>query len=57
MTTTMVEILENIVGTPQDDLQTTLLYLGAICISIIIVFFVVYLFKVIAGIISPDNRR
>jgi hypothetical protein len=53
----MFDILVSIVGEPQDDLQTELLYLGAICISVIVVFFVVYLFKVISGIISPNDRR
>lgn len=57
MTTSMYEILVSIVGEPQDDLQTEMLYLGAICISIIVVFFVVYLFKVISGLISPNDRR
>ena len=55
--TTMYEIIVSIAGTPQDDLQIELAYLGAISISVIIVFFVVYLFKVIAGIISPHDRR
>ena len=57
MTTSMYDILVSVVGTPQDDLQTEMLYLGAISISVIVIFFVVYLFKVIAGIISPHDRR
>lgn len=44
-------------GAPQDDLQSFLLYLSSICVSLIFIFFVLYIFKVMAGIINPSNYK
>lgn len=52
---TMYELMVEIVGVPADDIQKTLLYMGAICISVIIFFMIIWIFKVISGIIQPKG--
>lgn len=53
----MTSMIIDIVGMPQDDFQFFLVYLVSNCVSLIFVFFVIYIFKVIAGLISPHNYR
>lgn len=47
--TTIYSILLSIVGTPTNDTQITILYLGATAISVLLFFSVVYVFKVISN--------
>ena len=50
--TSMYDILISIVGTPQDDLQALMLYMGAVCLSVLFFYFVIYFFKLIASLTS-----
>lgn len=53
----MTSMIIDIAGTPQDDLQNFLVYLASICVSLILIFFIIYIFKVMAGIINPANYK
>lgn len=57
MTYNMTAMIIDIAGQPQDDIQNFLVYLASICVSLIFVFFVIYIFKVMAGIINPSNYK
>lgn len=48
----MTQIIIDVAGQPGDDAQSFLVYMAAIALSLITIFFVIYLFQVIAGIIS-----
>ena len=53
----MYNIMVDVVGTPTDSIQELVLYVAATIVSLITIFFVIYMFKVIAGIISPHNYK
>ena len=57
MTYSMYNIMVDVVGTPTDSIQELVLYIAATIVSLITIFFVIYMFKVIAGIISPHNYK
>lgn len=46
--TTMIYVLELVVGTPQDDLQALILYFGAVVMSLILIYGMFSLFHLIA---------
>jgi hypothetical protein len=49
---TMYEILVGLVGVPGNDVAEIILYFGAVCLSVLMVYFVLYLFKFIASIVK-----
>ena len=57
MTYSMYNIMIDVVGTSADSVQELVLYIAATIVSLITIFFVIYMFKVIAGIISPHNYK
>ena len=53
---TMIDIMAFIIGEPQNDLESFILYLSASCLSVLIIFFVLYLFKLIADFSNIGGR-
>ena len=45
------EILAGFIGMPSNDIESTLLYLVSCCIGVLVIYFVILLFKVTVGII------
>lgn len=54
--TTMYEVLVIIVGAPGNDVQTLSLYLSSCVLSIILIMYFLYIFKLMAGIVNPHER-
>lgn len=52
MNNTMYEIAELVVGVPSNDAEQFVLYCGAVAISVLMFYFVLYLFKMLAGLIK-----
>ena len=57
MTYSMYNIMVDVVGTPSNPIEELVLYIAATIVSLITIFFVIYIFKVIAGILSPHNYK
>ncbi|MCK4679279.1 MAG: hypothetical protein KAT48_14185 [Bacteroidales bacterium] len=51
---TTYEIMVEIVGQPSNDIEQLVLYLCAACLAVMVFYFVLYLFKLIAGLISTS---
>lgn len=52
----MVDIIIMIVGSPQNDIESLLIYLAACCISVLMIFYVLYIFKLIAQFSRVGGR-
>lgn len=53
---TMYEILIPIIGTPTNDMQWLILYFSASQLSVMMFYFVLYIFKLTAGIIGNSKN-
>ena len=51
---TTYEIIVEIVGTPANDIEGLILYLCAACLAVLVFYFVLYIIKLIAGLISAS---
>lgn len=49
---TMVVILESVVGAPSNDVESLFLYLGAVVMSVLMVFFIIHIMKIVGGLIK-----
>lgn len=46
----MYTLFSTVVGIPQNDIQATFLYMAGACIAPLIIYYILYLFKVIGGL-------
>ncbi|GEM_PF-5377626 len=53
----MYDILTSIVGVPANDYQSLILYMVAGCVSVLVVYFVIALFRLTGGLIGTVGRR
>jgi len=49
------DIIQSIVGTPQNDIEHLILFMAAVALSIMVFYYVLYLFKLIANLINKGG--
>lgn len=54
---TMLYVMHTIVGAPSTDYESFVLYLTACAVSVAMVFFVAYLFKLVASLLVVGEHR